>query len=423
MKTHRKLAALILGAVLVAAAPPLDMVLKEKEREDVGELLQEYYKAYKEKEGLADAKADLADEIAKIEGKLNKKSDKKIELLSLTDDVRSIFAMAKEVDKRPKTGKVVDVSADTFLGKPVEYAVHAPKAYKPSKGSVPLILIIPEEGVEPARCLDDQWLLSEIRNGAVIAAVKMPEDPSLWGTSSRDPAGGLETVMFALRDLTQTYAIDSDRVYLAGHGQGVAAAMDIAAIFPYVFAGVIGRSGDMGETTPTNFGNLPCYFTGGGSNVSTFESKAREAGLESVTINAEGRAEDVWKWIEETTRNASPETISFAPTTLMGTSAYWLTVTGYDLETEVKPEITVKVDKATNTIDVQATGILSVTLYFNDAIVDLDREVTVVCNGESYTDTFERSLSVALDQFYRSNDPSRVYTAGKVYDIPEADGN
>ena len=47
--------------------------------------------------------------------------------------------------------------------------------------------------------------------------------------------------------------------------------------------------------------------------------------------------------------------------------------------------------------------------------------VTVVCNGVEHKDTFGRNLSTALDQFYNSNDWSRVYTAFKVYDIPDAD--
>lgn len=407
---------------MVAAAPPLEMMLKERDQEKLGELLQEYYTAYKEKDGLAEAKADLSEEISKHETKLNKKSDEEIELLELSEDVRAMFQFAKVVEKRPKVGKVVDVEADTFLGKPVHYAVHAPKAYKADKGAVPLILIIPDEGVEPARCLDDQWLLPDIRNEAVIAAVQMPEDPGLWGVSGVDRIGGLETVMFTLRDLNGQYLIDSDRVYLAGHGPGVAAAMDIAATFPYIFAGVVGRAGDMGATEVTNFRNLPCYFAGGGSNVSTFEAAAREQEYESVTVQAEGRAEDVWTWIQENPRNASPKEIDFAPTSQMGTSAYWLTLKGYDLEAEVKPMVSARVDEEANRIEITGSGVSNVTLWFNDEIVDLDRPVTVVCNGTEYTDSFGRSLSIALDQFFRSNDPSRVYVAGKDYDLPELKG-
>jgi hypothetical protein len=429
MKTHRKIAALFLGAALMAAAPPIEALLKSTDQEKLGKLVTEYYDALAKKEGIAEAKTDLAEEITKWDEKLSKKEKEEVALLASPEDVEAIFAFSKVYDKSQRTGRVTDVEAPTFLKDsngesiPVKYSYHAPKAYKASKGSVPLILIIPDDKDEPARCLDDQWLLSEIRNGAVIAAVQMPKDPSLWGVSGMGQMGGLETVMFALRDLTKNFAIDGDRVYLSGHGPGVAAAVNIANVFPHIFAGVIGRSGDMGETSPTNFRNLPCLFAGGGSNVSTFEAKARELNYESVTVNADARAEDVWTWIEANPRNANPAKISFAPTSQMGTSSYWVTASGYDLDAEVKPEITVEVDKAANRVEITSTGISTVTLWFNDAIVDLDRDVTVVCNGEEYTDTFGRSLSTALDQFFRSNDASRVYTTGKVYDLPEIKGN
>lgn len=424
MKTPTKLAALLLGTALVAAAPPLEMLLSERDHKKIGELVQEYYQAVAEKEDIADAKAELGEEIVKLEEKFNKRRDDPVAFLEMTDDLRAIFTLAKEVDKRPPTGKVEEIEAPTFLPQPVKYAVHAPKGYKSSKGAVPLIIVIPDEGVEPARCLDDMWMLGEMRNEAVIACVEMPEDPGLWGASSNEPMGGLETVMFTLRDLNQKYLIDSDRVYLAGHGPGVAAAMDIGATFPYIFAGILGRSGDMGDTDPTNFRNLPTYFAGGGSNVSEFQAAARELEIDDmVTIDAEGRAEDAWSWIQSHPRNPNPEKISFAPTSQRGPSAYWIQVSGYDLELEEQPKITVTVDKEANRIDVESVGISTVTMWFNDAIVDLDREVVVVCNGEEYTDTFGRSLSTALEQYFRSNDPSRVYSAGQVYDLPEPDGN
>ena len=45
--------------------------------------------------------------------------------------------------------------------------------------------------------------------------------------------------------------------------------------------------------------------------------------------------------------------------------------------------------------------------------------MTVLCNGVEQKDTFSRSLTTALNQFYNSNDAGRIYTAFKSYDLPK----
>ena len=101
----------------------------------------------------------------------------------------------------------------------------------------------------------------------------------------------------------------------------------------------------------------------------------------------------------------------------MAARAYWLSAAGFDPEEE--PAISAEINRETNAIAITASNVSEVTLYFNDALVDLDREVKVICNGVEQKEKFSRSLATALTQFYNSNDAGRVYTAFQVYDIPE----
>ena len=59
-----------------------------------------------------------------------------------------------------------------------------------------------------------------------------------------------ERVLSALRDAMRRSAIDSDRVFIAGHGEGATAAWDIALAHPDLWAGMISISGSPSKTVP-----------------------------------------------------------------------------------------------------------------------------------------------------------------------------
>lgn len=57
-----------------------------------------------------------------------------------------------------------------------------------------------------------------------------------------------QRVLAALRDAMRRASIDSDRVFIAGHGEGATAAWDIALSHPDLWAGMIAISGSPGKT-------------------------------------------------------------------------------------------------------------------------------------------------------------------------------
>ncbi len=407
---------LALGLSLMAAVSPFELQLKEKDHKKIGDSLTIYYESVRTKKGVAKAKNDLQGVLDKFNQALSKKAKTEVDILSLTEDMTASFLWAGVSESRVTLGKIKEYTFETPFG-PIECAIHAPKKYKASKGPVPLILSVPAEGQMLSQHLNEDWMLGDVRDNAIIATLQMPKNVDLWGKSSREPIGGLETIMFGLGEIIKMYSVDPDRIFLSGRGDGVEAAAYVASIFPSTFAGLLGRSGDLKETGPKNFGNMNAYFSGGGSNVTAFGESAAELGYKTVTIEPDGTIESAWQWISSHSRFANPAKVDFEIKSPYAAQAYWISAEGFDPEEE--PVVSGEIDREKNVIVITANNIASVVLFLNDSLVDLDREVTVICNGVERKDKFTRSLTIALNQYYNSNDAGRVYTAFKSYDIPK----
>ena len=89
-------------------------------------------------------------------------------------------------------------------------------------------------------------------------------------------------MLTSLRVAAERFAVDEDRVFVAGTGKGVPAAVAAGHTSPQRFAGVIGWAGDAGELGPENFLNLPTLFAGGAAKARAFRDKAVELGLDQV---------------------------------------------------------------------------------------------------------------------------------------------
>lgn len=75
-----------------------------------------------------------------------------------------------------------------------------------------------------------------------------------------------QRVLVAMRDAMRRVSIDSDRVFLAGHGGGGTAAWDIAVSHPDLWAGLIAISSNPGKTIThysPNAKNVPIYVVNG----------------------------------------------------------------------------------------------------------------------------------------------------------------
>lgn len=391
-----------------------DEALKTADHEALAKQIAGYFKARRKEEGVDKAREQVKDELDRIKKKLKGRDP-----LSLTSDLGKAlwhsfdYESAKGVTK----GKVKEVKAPEE-GMDVTYATWVPAKYDPKK-AYPLVLCIPDKGAKVTDHLTEKWLSADIRDNAILAAVPMPgDDIATWADTgvSGKPGGGAH-VLIVFREVSRTYAIDFDRVFLAGRGEGVAAAVAIASRYPDRLAGVIGRSGDPSEIPCENFRNLPTFFAGGGAGATAFSEKGAKAGYNNCTLKPEGQEADVWAWIQDHPRISNPAEVVLLPGVQFPNKAYWLQIPPWDGQGTALIKATI--DRGSNTVVVDGEGMTQVELYFNDVLVDMDKPVKVVCNGAEHLDVIPRNLTTTLDLFVRArSDPGKVYTATKQYDLP-----
>jgi len=126
------------------------------------------------------------------------------------------------------------------------YLVQLPPEYDPLR-HYPTIVAMADAGVTPEQILDfwagppnpeksGERLGQATRHGYIVIAVdwQQPHQYS-YDYSAREH----HAVLGSLRDACRRFAVDVDRVYLAGHGIGGNAAWDIGLAHPDVWAGVI----------------------------------------------------------------------------------------------------------------------------------------------------------------------------------------
>jgi len=121
---------------------------------------------------------------------------------------------------------------------PTEYIVVLPPEYHP-KRSYPAVVLL-HDGRGPRRAIEP-WAEQAALNGYVIIApeyMRPDEDPDYRYAPDEHVA-----TLLAVRDVRKRFAIDPNRVFLAGSLIGGNAAWDIGLAHPDVFAGVVTISG------------------------------------------------------------------------------------------------------------------------------------------------------------------------------------
>ncbi|QDU67555.1 PHB depolymerase family esterase [Engelhardtia mirabilis] len=398
----------------VALAAPLraiafDLQLAKSDHKKLAAAVADYYKAFKEEKGTLEARGDLEETVEKLEKKA------KAPILAMVEDLELVMVQAADGEDRvPGKGKI---SQEEERG--IEMSVHAPKDYKFDSGPYPLVLTVPDAGQKADDHLRDDWLSTGAATEAVIVAVHMPPDVSDW-TNAVNEAGGLQSVMVAMGSALRTYSVDSNRVYLAGKGAGVAVVAEVASLFPDRFAAVVGRAGDVGATPAENFSTIATLWISGSSGADSFAEAIGKLGYENCTVEGSTDAAGAWIWLSGQRRSANPTKVSFTPRTDFSTGCFWINAEGVDTDVE-GTSVIAEADRESNTITLQVVGMTRVTVYLNDRLVDLDRPVRVVLNGVEHETQLERKLNLLLDRVYRSGDPGRIYTASRAYDVPEAE--
>ena len=117
----------------------------------------------------------------------------------------------------------------------------------------------------------------------------------------------------------------------------------------------------------------------------------------------------------------SKSLLVLVPGAIFPTSAHWIQIARLADPTGVR--VDAKINRETNTITIDATGVTEVTVYLSDDLVDLSKPVKVVANGAENIDQFDRSLRTVMTLLESGKiDPGRVFVASKQYSLPTVEG-
>jgi hypothetical protein len=117
---------------------------------------------------------------------------------------------------------------------PVKYALQLPPEYHPNR-PYPVLIALHNGNEKPSDAIAE-WGPEAAKNGYVLAA---PNWNDGLASEYKYSEGEHAVVLELIRDLRRHFQVDSDRVFLAGNGDGGTMASDVGLSHPDLFAGVI----------------------------------------------------------------------------------------------------------------------------------------------------------------------------------------
>jgi hypothetical protein len=284
-------------------------------------------------------------------------------------------ALAQRGGKYPKAKAGKLTSEDTPWKRTLSYWV--PGDYKPKDGGAPLVLWFRSTDLSE----DDLAAIpTGLQSSFVVAPVIVP---SAEGEELINAAR--ESFFIDLIWLSKQLRIDRNRVFVIADSDYAAIAAKLCALAPHSIAGlsIVGEAGD-----------LPA------DNLALF------------SMNKSDSLDDAWAWIKEApARNPYPTEFSAELMNLQFGRVHWVHARKFDpsLEGSVA-KISVKADRSSNTITIDAENVYQVDLYLNDQLVDLSLPIKIIRNGQEIEISTNAGFMIVLEN-YRTT----LFDTGTIY--------
>jgi predicted esterase len=251
----------------------------------------------------------------------------------------------------------------------------------------------------------------------------------------------------AIRRARELYAIDPDRVVIAGHSMGGYGSYNISLRHPDRFAGVAPLAGGITRVpyslehdwrTRALLGNgapLPFFVVHGSADRlvrydvdKEIVDRLRTSGatvewrpLEGVGHMLEGAwrgagpaGAELVKFLSTQRRNSSPESVRYSCWGDKLDGAFWLRIAERS-SPGTRPDVTRlsgKVDRASNTVTVEGEGVARARVYLDERLLDLSKPVRILVRGATrFEGKVERSFEAVLESWRSREDPALVYPA------------
>ncbi len=296
------------------------------------------------------------------------------------------------------------------------YVVQLPPEYDPLR-RYPTIVTLADAGVVPEQVLDfwagpaddekgGERLGQATRHGYIVIAVDWQQRHQFtYDYSAREH----HAVLGAMRDACRRFAVDTDRVFLTGHGIGGDAAWDIGLAHPDIWAGVIPIVAVANRYVGRYAKNAPYlswYMVAGELDADKMAHNARELdrylkpNADVTVVEYLGRGYEpfgdeiqrLFDWMGRRRRTV-PQEIDCVTMRPWDNYFWWLEAEGLPARTMVSPAnwppsrgvrpARLRGKKlATNKVDVQVQAD-RVTVWLSPEIVDLDEPLVVEVNNRS----------------------------------------
>lgn len=283
-------------------------------------------------------------------------------------------------------------------------------------------------GGAPKELNDQQWenqiRLYEPTEGIYIAPRAPTNTWNLWHQAHVDPLFDrlIETYV-------ATRGVNPEKVYIMGYSAGGDGVYQLAPRMADRFAAASMMAGHPNETKPDGLRDLPFAIFMGGADAAYDRNKIAaewkikldklqeqdpEGYPHRVTIYPglphwmNGNDKEVLPWMLEKTRDTWPDKVVWLQDDVTHTRFYWLEVSPEQARERTRVVASVE----GQTITIESKDLSQITLRLSDELVDLDKPVEVVANGQKVFSGFvprtEEAIEHSLEQ---RNDPTSAATA------------
>lgn len=353
------------------------------------------------------------------------------------DELAQIISMLPPVEPEEKLSTDI-MPLETKLpwgGKTgYDYLVQLPREYQHGR-PYPVLLVLHQAVEKPADALA-RWVDMAQQHGYILVA---PE----WNKGNQRPqynysSAEHQVVLDSLRDLQRRFNVDSDRVFLAGTGQGGDMAYDVGLSHPDLFAGVAIMGAQpryFAKAYAVNGSYLPFYVVTG-ELASDLPKTNREQfktwvlrGHPSLYVEYKGRGQEwfagelphIFDWMNRKKRATAtpeiPEVWSMRPT---DNRFYWLSGDNMNKGSindiaNWKPLMAPATLQGriaeSNTINVHAKNYRQIYVWLARGMVDFDKPVTVNLNTGTKINQrkITPNMGILMEDFYQRGDRQRLY--------------
>ncbi|MHC5077443.1 MAG: carboxylesterase family protein [Planctomycetota bacterium] len=241
---------------------------------------------------------------------------------------------------------------------------------------------------------------------------------------------GILSILAMINEVKRTFSIDTNRVYIGGVSMGGWGTWVLGPVQADCFAGLFSIAGGTGRfELLENLRNTPIAIYIGELDTTyqrvQSQRKARDKLQELQGKDAKGyrftynefpgrghhispeSERKAGEWLKPCVRDPYPKVVVWRPWKAYKKHFYWLKVDSPRRGMRLEARIVSPTE-----VDIRTGGVSSFTVFLNDKLVDMEKEIKITVNGAvKFTGKLSRRLPVILETLATREDLNMVFTA------------